>query len=79
VLPKPIRRVPPEHPAFGNGTVLVDVVLDAHGHVVDAKIKQSAGEALDAAALKAAMQWEFTPMIIKGVAVPGYATLGFDF
>jgi TonB family protein len=79
VLPKPIRRVSPEHPAFGNGTVLVDVVLDAHGHVVDAKIKQSAGEALDAAALKAGMQWEFTPMIIKGVAVPGSATLRFDF
>ena len=79
VLPKPIRKVPPEHPAFGNGTVLVDVVLDAHGHVVDAKIKQSGGEALDAPALKAAMQWEFTPRVIKGVAVSGYATLRFDF
>jgi TonB family protein len=79
VLPKVIHRVSPEHPAVGHGTVLVDVVLDAHGHVVDAKIKQSAGEALDAAALKAAMQWEFTPMIIKGVAGPGYATLRFEF
>ena len=28
---------------------------------------------------KATMQWEFTPMIIKGVASPGYATLRFDF
>jgi len=46
---------------------------------VDAKIKQSADQALDAAALKAAMQWEFTPMMINGVAVPGYATLRFDF
>lgn len=79
VPPKPIHRVSPEHPASGHGTVLVDVVLDAHGHVVDAKIKQSLGEAGDAAALKAAMQWEFTPMIIKGVAVPGSATLRFDF
>ncbi|MGB2900210.1 MAG: TonB family protein [Candidatus Acidiferrum sp.] len=79
VLPKPIHKVSPEHPAVGHGTVLVDVVLDAHGHVVDAKIKQSAGEALDAAALKAAMQWEFTPMTINGVAGPGYATLRFDF
>jgi len=57
----------------------VDVVLDAYGHVVDAKIKQTAGEALDAAALKAAMQWEFSPTIIKGVAVPGSATIRFDF
>lgn len=79
VLPKPIRRVSPEHPAVGHGTVLMDVVLDTHGHVVDAKIKQTAGEALDAAALKAAMQWEFTPMMINGVAGPGYATLRFDF
>jgi len=76
---KPILRVSPERPASGHGTVLVDVVLDAHGHVVDAKIKQTAGEALDAAALKAAMQWEFSPTIIKGVAVPGSATIRFDF
>jgi TonB family protein len=79
VLPQPIRRVSPEHPAVGHGKVLVDVVLDAHGHVVDAKIKQSADQTLDAAALKASMQWEFTPMMINGVAVPGSATLRFDF
>jgi TonB family protein len=78
-LPKPIRRVSPEHPASGHGIVLVEVALDAHGHVVDATIKQSAGDALDAAALKAAMQWEFTPMFIKGVAVPGSAKIRFDF
>jgi TonB family protein len=72
-----IRRVSPEHPAVGNGPVLVDVVLDARGHVVDAKIKQGAVEALDAAALEAAMQWEFTPMYIKGVVVHSSATLRF--
>jgi TonB family protein len=77
VLPKPTRRVSPEHPAVGNGTVLVDVVLDAHGHVVDAKIKQGAGEALDPAALTAAMRWEVTPVYSKGVVVPGSATLRF--
>jgi TonB family protein len=70
VLPKPLAGSLPNIPPLGHGTVLVDAVLDAHGHVVDAKIKQSAGEALDAAALKAAMQWEFTPMIIRVLRFP---------
>jgi TonB family protein len=75
----PIFRPKPVDPHFGRGTVLVDVMIDRHGHVRAAQIKQSAGKILDDAALQAAMLWEFTPMMIKGRTVPGSSTLRFKF
>jgi TonB family protein len=79
VQPQPIHRVRPENPPSGHGTVLVNVQLDRHGHVLTATVRQSAGQALDDAGVLAAVQWEFTPMVIKGKRVPGTATLRFDF
>jgi TonB family protein len=79
VQPQPIHKVKPENPPTGHGTVLVNVQLDTHGHVLTATVRQSAGQALDDAAVRAAMQWEFTPMLIKGKRVPGFATLQFYF
>jgi TonB family protein len=79
VQPEPILKVKPVNPQWGHGTVLLDVALDAHGHVTSADVRQSAGQALDDAAVSAAMQWEFQPMLIKGRRVPGHAALRFDF
>jgi TonB family protein len=79
VQPQPIYRAKPVEPHADHGTVLVDVDLDIHGHVRIAHVRQSAGEALDDAAVQAAMQWEFTPMILKGRIVPGHTTLSFKF
>ena len=79
VQPQPIYQVKPDNPRSGHGTVLVNVQLDQHGHVVDAKIRQTAGQALDAAALHAATQWEFSPMQIRGKPVPTTTILRFDF
>jgi TonB family protein len=79
VQPVPILRVKPVNPQSGHGSVLVDVLLDTHGHVTSANVRQSAGQALDDAAVNAAMQWEFQPMLIKGRRVPGHTTLRFDF
>ncbi len=79
VQPRTILQVKPADPQFGRGTVLVDVSIDRHGHVRTATIKQSAGKILDAAALDAAMDWEFTPMLIHGHPVPGWSTLTFKF
>lgn len=79
VQSRPIYRVKPADPHVGRGTVLVDVMIDRHGHVRTAKINQSAGKILDDAALQAAMLWEFTPTLIKGRTVPGHSTLKFNF
>jgi TonB family protein len=59
--------------------VILDVQLDEHGHVRTAQVRRSAGKALDDAAVQAAMQWEFTPMRIRGRIVPGFARLEFKF
>jgi TonB family protein len=79
VKPEVIYRVQAVAPASQHGTVVVTIQLDQHGHVVGAKVKQSAGPELDDAALKSVMEWEFTPMRIHGRAVPGSAAITFHF
>jgi TonB family protein len=75
----PIYKVKPIDPHVGHGTVILDIQLDEHGHVRNAQVRQSAGEVLDDAAVQAAMQWEFTPMRIRGRIVAGYTRLAFKF
>jgi TonB family protein len=79
VPPQPIFRVPPENPGSEHGTVGVYLEMDTHGHVLTAAVRQSGGQTLDDAAVRAAMKWEFTPMLVKGKRVHGFATLRFDF
>lgn len=79
VRPQPVHQVAPDKPFSGHGTVLVNVQLDQHGHVVGTNIRQSAGPELDDAALRAAKQWEFSPMQIRGKPVPTTIVLRFDF
>jgi TonB family protein len=79
VLAVPTHKVRPIDPRAGHGTVVLQVQLDEHGHVRTTQVLQSAGKALDDAAVQAAMQWEFTPMRIGGHIVPGFARLEFKF
>ncbi len=75
----PIYKVKPIDPHVGHGTVILDLQLDEHGHVRTAQVRQSAGKVLDDAAVEAAMQWEFTPMRIRGRIVAGYTRLAVKF
>jgi TonB family protein len=59
--------------------VIVIVQLDLHGHVTNAFIRESGGDALDKAAMEAARQREFTPMMARGNAIPGIASIRFEF
>lgn len=79
VPPRPLHKVAPKNPHAGHGTVIVIVQLDLHGHVTNAIIREGGGEALDKAAMEAAKQWEFTPMMVQGNAVPGAASIRFEF
>jgi TonB family protein len=79
VSPRPLHQVTPKNPHAGHGTVIVIVQLDLHGHVINAVVRESGGEALDKAAVEAARQWEFTPMMLRGNAVPGAASIRFEF
>jgi len=58
--------------------VVVEVSLDTDGHVRDARVLRSI-PMLDDAALTAVRQWEFTPVISNGVAVPVKMTVTVNF
>ena len=79
VPPRPLHKVVPKNPHAGHGTVIVIVQLDLHGHVTNAIIRESRGEALDKAAMEAAKQWEFTPIMVRGKVVPGAVSIRFEF
>jgi TonB family protein len=79
VPPKPIRQVRPQGPK-GSGAVAVQVTIDKHGHVVDAKVTRStANHAQEESALQAALRWEFSPLRIKGHPVPTTYTVNFEY
>ena len=71
IPPKPKRHGYPVYPsdAFSariEGTVLIEALIGEHGEVAYAEVRESVPK-LDAAALKAARQWEFEPMRVGGV------------
>jgi TonB family protein len=81
--PRKIKDVRPVYPpealvARIAGVVVIEVSLDSEGHVRDATVLRSI-PALDEAALAAVRQWEFTPAISYGVAVPVKMTVTVNF
>lgn len=79
VAPHPVHQVSPKDPPAGEGTVIVEVHLDAHGHVRAAKVKQGVNAGVDEAATRAALEWEFSPALLKGRPVASDATVQFSF
>jgi TonB family protein len=79
VRPTPLRKVAPADPHAGHGTVIVIVRIDDRGHVTGAGVQQSGGQALDAAALAAAKQWEFSPGLNNGKPSGSFFVIRFAF
>jgi TonB family protein len=78
--PFPLSVVAPAFPprARDDGSVLVQVMVDAGGRVSDAKVLQSS-PAFDAVALTTARTWVFRPARVRGESVATYAYLVFAF
>jgi TonB family protein len=81
--PRPLRRANPSYPheAFIKkieGTVTVEILIDASGRVVQARVLNSI-PALDRAAVDCAYQWVFVPAMRRGQAVPVVAHLPIRF
>ena len=78
--PFPLSVVAPPFPprARDDGSVLVQVMIDAGGRVSDAKVLQSS-PAFDEVALKTARAWVFRPARVRGESVATYAYLVFAF
>jgi len=81
--PERIRYVAPMYPPIARaanveGVVIVEAVLGADGRVREARILRSV-QLLDAAALAAVEQWQFTPTLLNGQAVPVVMTVTVVF
>ncbi len=80
-----LRAPPPAYPADLakqgiTGRVMLIVAVAADGSVSAVKVDRSAGdERLDAAALEAAKQWKFKPLVKDGRPVPSQVRVPIDF
>jgi protein TonB len=81
--PQKIRDVQPVYPmtaqiARVQGIVIIEATVSADGRVINARVLRSV-HLLDDAALEAVRQWEFTPTLLNGVAVPVVMTVTVQF
>jgi protein TonB len=81
--PVKVRDVRPIYPAdamAGNvqGVVILEATLDSTGNVRNARVLRGQ-PLLDAAAVEAVQQWQYTPTLLNGVAVPVIITVTVNF
>jgi protein TonB len=61
------------------GDVVVDVVIDERGKIVDTKMAQGLGHGIDEAVLATIGTWTFKPATKDGIAVPSQQELLFHY
>ena len=81
--PTKIKDVPPVYPleaqrAGISGVVILEATIGEDGKVRQARVLRSIPQ-LDQAAIDAVRQWEYTPTLINGVAVPILITVTVNF
>jgi protein TonB len=81
--PTKTRDVKPTYPAIAQsarvqGVVIIEATIGPNGNVQEAKVLRSI-PLLDAAALDAVKQWQFTPTLLNGVPVPVIMTVTVNF
>ena len=80
---RPIKTSPPQHPeearkAGLQGNVLLDCTIGADGRVTDA-IALRGDSPLSEAAVKAAKNWRYEPLVLQGKATPFVASIQVNF
>ena len=75
IMPIPIRRINPVYPEQCKrekieGTVVLEIKIDAEGNVIDAKVLKSVHPDLDKAAIKAIKKWKYEPVLKDGKPAP---------
>jgi protein TonB len=81
--PRKIKDVKPAYPPIAEaarvqGIVILEATIGADGRVTDARVIRSI-PLLDAAALDAVRQWEFTPTLLNGDPTPIVMTVTVNF
>ena len=82
--PMPVKSVAPIYPAKMkservSGVVLVKVVVDENGDVVERTISKSSRQEFEDSALDAVRQWKFKPAKKGGVAVKATVSIPIRF
>jgi TonB family protein len=82
--PEPIRRVAPKYPEAANkaeleGTVWVRIWVDKQGKARKAVVMKSDADIFNQPAIDAAMQWIFSPAMMKNGPVSVWVELPFNF
>lgn len=81
--PMKLKDVAPKYPTVAltarvEGIVIIEATIGISGRVEDARILRSV-PLLDAAALDAVRQWEYSPTLLNGVPVPVLVTVTVAF
>jgi protein TonB len=81
--PTQIKKVNPIYPPIAQsarvqGVVIIEAIIGLDGRVQEAKVLRSI-PLLDAAALDAVKQWQYTPTLLNGVPVPVIMTVTVNF
>jgi TonB family protein len=81
--PRKVKDVPPVYPAAAQdarvqGVVILEARVDENGNVSDVRPLRSI-PLLDQAAIDAVKQWQYTPTLLNGAAVPVVMTVTVNF
>jgi TonB family protein len=83
-LPEAVKQVPPKYPELATragleGTVWVNIWVDREGRPKKAVVQKSDAEIFNQPATDAAMQWIFTPAMMKNGPVSVWVSIPFRF
>ena len=81
--PTKTKHVAPVYPEEAKareiqGTVILEILVGTDGRVLDTEVRRSV-PLLDAAAVTAVMQWEYTPTLMNGEPVELLMTVTINF
>src|ERR1041385_2958183 len=82
--PVPVKQVNPEYPEIARragveGTVWVKILVDKEGKAKKALVMKTDAEIFNEPAIKAALQWVFTPAMMNNGPVAVWAAVPFRF
>jgi TonB family protein len=82
--PEVLHRVEAVYPdearsAGASGSVIVEVLIDRSGFVVEAAVVKAMGHGLSEAAVEAVKQWQFAPSMLDRVPVPVTCEVTLEF
>ena len=84
IIPTPIRRITPVYPEQCKkdkieGTVILEIEINAEGNVIDARVLKSDHPDLDEAAMEAIKKWKYEPVLKEGKPVPVVFAVAINF